>query len=257
MKINWSEIKRWQEFLIIMTNKEIKAKYKMTFLGILWMAVNPFLQMLIIGVVFQFFVPMKIDNYFIFLLSGILPWNFVSSTILRSTKIIINERSLVQKSNFPKEILVLSVVVANLLHFLVSLAILSLVVLFISGLTWNYFYLPATIFLLTIMVSGVSLLLASLNVRFRDIDFIVQAIVPLWFYVSPIAYTLDLLPKNYTTWFVLNPLTGILNFMRFSLLGIQTNYMNISLISLGWCFLTLFIGILVFAKASQSFDEWV
>jgi len=87
--------RHWLDFLIAMTEKEIKARYKHAVLGFLWVIINPLLQMLIIGFVFQFFIPVKVDNYFLFLFAGLLPWNFFSMSLSKTTPSIVYERSLI------------------------------------------------------------------------------------------------------------------------------------------------------------------
>lgn len=248
---------RWWDFLVVMTNKEMRVKYKMTVFGFFWALLNPIMQMIIMGLVFQFFVPVKVDNYFIFLFSGLLPWNFVSSTVLRSTTIIINERSLVQKSKFPREILVLSVVLSNFIHLLISFGLLLVISLFSGNLSWGWFYLPLIVLPLVAMVSGISLLLAALNVRRRDVSFVAQVMIPLWFYISPILYTLDLLPEKYIWWFALNPLTGILDFIRAFLINVPIKNICVDFMSIIWCLILLVIGVFVFKRADKNFDEWI
>lgn len=251
------ERRRWWDFLVVMTTKEIKVRYKMTLIGLSWAFLNPVIQMLVMGIVFRFFVPVKVDNYFIFLFSGLLLWNFVSLTISRSTTIIINERMLIQKSMFPREILVLSVVAGNLIHLLISLGLLLIVLIFLGYLSWSWILLPLILLPVVALVSGISLLLSALNVRFRDINFVSQVMVSLWFYVSPILYTLDLLPEKFVKYFLFNPLTGILDFTRALLIGMPLKFLWIDILSLGWCIWLFVVGILVFKKTSRKFDEWV
>ena len=90
--------RQWLDFLLAMAEKEIKARYKHAVLGFLWIVLNPLLQMLVIGFIFQFFVPVKVENYFLFLFSGLLPWNFFSMSLSKATPSIVYERSLIQKA---------------------------------------------------------------------------------------------------------------------------------------------------------------
>ena len=117
------------DFLFAMTEKEIKARYRHAMLGFLWLIINPLFQMAVIGFIFQFFVPVHVDNYFLFLFTGLLPWNFFSASISKTTTAIINERSLIKKSNFPREVIILSIVLSNLFHFLISLGLLVIVLI--------------------------------------------------------------------------------------------------------------------------------
>lgn len=213
--------------------------------------------MLVMGYIFSFFISFKMDNYFSYIYSGLLVWNFVTSTILRSVTIIISERSLIQKSNFPKEILVLSVVLANFVHLLISFVLFMVVVLFLGQFKWQWLLMPVVILPLLTMTSGLSLLFAALNVKHRDVNFIVQMSTTIWFYLTPVVYTLELIPKEHVSWFILNPMVGVLDILRLFFLGIELKYLYIDLISLGWSLLIFIIGYWVFKKKSIYFNEWV
>lgn len=251
--------KYWFDFVYVMTLKEIKARYKRVFLGFIWVILNPILQMLVIGFVFQFFIPVKIDNYFYFLFSGLLPWNFFSYTIIKCTPLILNERYLIQKAHFPREALILSVVFSNLFHFLISLVLFICLALFLGLFQLSQlFALLFAIFLIIILVIGISLLLATLFVKFRDIKFIIQAIVPLWFYATPVMYTRSLLPEQIRNLIILNPMTGIVElFQSVFMKGIIV----IDWTSVIWAFcfsvMTLALGVYLFFKDSQYFDDWL
>lgn len=250
--------KHWVEFLMAMTEKEIKARYKMAVLGFLWVFLNPTLQMLVMGIIFQYFVPVKVDNYFLFLFSGLLAWNFFSYTVSKNTPMIVFERALIQKAKFPREVIVLSIVLSNLFNMVVSLLVFLLIVVLMGkfgGVGW--LILPLPLIFLTLLTTGLSLLFAALNVRFRDISFVVQAVMPLWFYATPVVYTLALLPEEMRSWFYLNPMTSIVEWSRFLILGVAVESWRF----LGWglvtCCLIFVIGWVVFAKISPTFDDWI
>lgn len=251
-----------------MTEKEIKARYKFAVLGFLWIVLNPLLQMIVMGFIFQFFVPVKVENYFLFLFTGLLPWNFFSMTVTKNTSMIINERALIQKARFPRESIVLSVVLSNLFHFLIALGLLMTLLFadkIIEGYTLKNIFLYLNRILLVfplvcwlaLLTSGISLLFAALNVRYRDVNFIVQAVIPLWFYATPVVYTLDLLPDRLHWLFMLNPLTSLIELFHFVLLNIPiiSPFGVLSSFLFG-AFLTV-VGFIVFKKESLFFDDWV
>lgn len=249
--------KRWLEFVLAMTQKEIKARYKMAIFGFLWIFLNPLLQMIVMGFIFQFFVPIKM-NYFEFLFPGLLVWNFFSYTITKNTPMYINERALIQKAKFPREAIVISVVLSNLFHFLIALAMFVLwEALIMNELHWWRWWLILGITVwLTVLTTGLSLFFSSLNVKWRDVNFGVQAIMPLWFYATPVVYSLDLLPGWLSRWLYLNPMTAVMEMLRWITLGLEINWMAV-----GWSlFVTLIIfmvGVYVFKKESPFFDDWV
>jgi len=257
---NWSY---YFDFVSLLTKKEIKARYKRTFLGFLWVILNPLLQMLIIGLVFQFFVPMKIENYFLFLFAGLLPWNFFANSILRATPLLVQERALIQKAAFPREILVISAVLANLFHTLVANLVFLLFLSFlksslIEGL-WFFvstFSLSALFFLLFLFfVVATCLIVAAIYVRFRDLNFIVQLGVQLLFYGVPIIYSLDMLPESFRRMLYFNPLSSFIEVFRHLLLNTSFNLRAaIFVFSLSLPYLLL--GFYFFRKESKNFDDW-
>jgi len=258
----------WLEFLLVMTSREIKARYKHAVLGFLWVILNPLLQMLIMGFVFRFFVPVEVDNYFLFLFTGLLPWMFFSLSVTKATPSIVHERGLIQKAKFPREIIVLSIVLSNLFHFLVSLLLLVVLLIGDKVLFESYsfgqvlFYsfrmlgiFPLAVWL-TMLTSGLSLLTAALNVKFRDVNFVVQAFIPLWFYATPVVYTLSLLPERFYPLFYLNPITAIIEAFHSVLLFQKPAALELWPISIIISLVLLYVGVWTFNYEKKWFDDW-
>lgn len=263
------KIQYWIDFLLVLTQKEIIVKYKHSWLGFIWLIISPLAQIAIIGFIFRFFVPVKVDNYFLFLFTGLLPWNFFSQAITKTTSVIVNERSIIEKGNFPRELIVLAAVLTNFFHLIISLFLL-ICALVIDKVFFEHFssleliqyigriFLVTPILLwLLLFTSGLSLGLAALNVRFRDTAFIVQIITPLWFYASPIVYTLVLLPAWLWPFFYTNPMTAIIEGFHFSLLNLSPAYGWLSILSLGISSLIATYGWFFFKKESKYFDDYI
>lgn len=256
----------WIEFLRAMTAKHIKVRYKYAWLGFLWAIVNPLMQIIVMGTVVKFFIIVSIENYFLFLFAGLLPWNFFSLTLMTCTSLISDERYLIEKASFPREIVVLSVVLANFIHLLVSVGVLltTLIVLNMASgkmvLSASEFFhlllLIPILFILLLFVSGLSLLASALSVRYKDINFLTQAIMPLWFYATPILYSLQKVPANFFPLFLLNPLTFMVSGFRFAVL--QTSIpMPVLLSGVAASILIFFVGWRVFQQESRYFDDWI
>jgi len=268
-----TEKMHWLEFLLAMTEKEIKARYKHALLGFLWIFLNPLIQMAIIGFVFQFFIPVKVDNYFLFLFTGLLPWNFFAYSITKAVPSIVYERSLIQKAKFPRESIVLSIVLSNAFHFIVALIMLLCFICFLLAiqstlgipiipslefsdlLRWILLFPVLTWIIL--LTAGASLFGSALNVRYRDVSFVVMAFVPLWFYATPVVYTLNLFPKNLQSLAYLNPMTGIIELFHFIVLNIPITYPGGTFISLISTLLVIYLGYFIFKKESPFFDDWI
>lgn len=269
MKKKQRYVEYWLEFLISMTEKEIKARYRHAWLGFLWVGLNPLLQMLVIGLVFQFFVPVEVDNYFLFLFAGLLPWNFFSMSVIKATPSIVFERSLIQKAKFPREAIILSIVLSNLFHLIISLGLLVVVLVAdkvffdhysITQLAWyvaRMIWLGPALVWLALLTSGLSLLTAAWNVQFRDVGFMVGAIIPLWFYATPIIYTVNLLPRQLQFLAYLNPMTAITQFFHFALLNqapVEFIFWAMSFVS---TLVVMGLGVMVFYKEAPFFDDWI
>jgi ABC-type polysaccharide/polyol phosphate export permease len=259
----------WLDFVVAMTDKEIKVRYKKAVLGFFWVVLNPLFQMVAIGAIFGFFIPIRVDNYYIFLLSGLLPWNFFSLSLTKTTPSIVFERNLIQKAFFPREAIVLSIIFSNFYHFIVALMLFSLflIVSFLvqnSLLAINLELVLAKLGILLIALTWLlaltcafSLISSALNVRYRDVNFVIQALLPIWFYASPIVYNLSLLPPELQLIIQLNPFTGVIQLFNFALAGQQVphpEYLILSFVT-AIC-LTLFSWTL-FKRESRNFDDWL
>lgn len=259
----------WLDFLAAMTAKEIKARYKRAVLGFLWIVINPLSQMLVMGVVFQFFVPVKVDNYFLFLFAGLLPWNFFSQSLTKGTPSFFYERNLIKKARFPREAIVLSIILSNLFHFLIALGLLLLALLVDKWWLESYgllemlqyglrmLWLVPGIGLLLVFTVGLTLLSGSLNVRFRDVNFIVQLLVMLWFYATPVIYALNLLPVHLQPIFYLNPMTLIVELFHHALMGLPLTLPELWPVAVVMIWVIFYVGVLVFMRENKNFDDWL
>jgi ABC-type polysaccharide/polyol phosphate export permease len=263
------EMTHWWDFVWAFTLKEVKVRYKKAFLGFLWMIINPLLQMAIIGLIFQFFVPVKVENYFLFLFAGLLPWNFFSYSVTKNTPMVLNERGLIKKAKFPREAIILSVVLSNLFHFLIAWTILVSLLIGDKIISEHYTVIQLITYLfrlcwtlpligwLVLITTGFSLLFATLNVRFRDVNFVVQAIMPVWFYATPIVYTLNILPESLSQYMYLNPLTGLIELFHFTLLNQPIQNVHYVAANFLLSLVIFLFGWMLFSKEAPFFDDWV
>lgn len=251
-----SSIKDYIDLLLAFTEKEMKVRYKNTILGILWILLNPVLQMAIIGFIFSFFI--KIPNYFLFLFTGLLPWQFFTLSLNKATNSFVNERSLLQKARFSKEIIPISVILSNFIQLLISFC-LFLIFLFVTGnflVSGLLLLLPALVWLLAFTI-GLSLITASLNVRFRDVGFFIQTVIVLWFYATPVLYNLEVIQGKLHPFFALNPLTSPFVLVHRAFLGYGQVSNQIMLINLIISILVFLLGILIYRKNHRYFIDWL
>jgi ABC-type polysaccharide/polyol phosphate export permease len=239
-----------------MADREFRTKYKKAFLGLLWIFINPVLQMLIIGIVFSYYI--QIPNYFLYLFCGLLPWNFFTLSLSKSTSSFLNERALLKKAKFPLEIIPLSIVLANLFHFIAASAIFLIVLIFFGYFSEiNILLFLLSLLWITVLTGGIVLSTATLYVRFSDINFLVQAASTVLFYATPIVYKLDMIPQNVMPLFYLNPVTSITQLFQCSLIG--SCNLNYGMVASN-LIITIFVvimGIIIFLSYKNLLVDWL
>lgn len=244
------------DLLWVMTVKEFTVRYKQAFFGFLWILLNPFLQMVVIGTIFSFF--MKIPNYFSFLFSGLLPWQFFSLSLNKTTPSFVFERTLLQKSVFPREIIPLSIVLSNFINLLISELLLISIFIFISPFSFSVvpYLIIANVWILFFTL-GLSLSTSSLNVRFRDTTFFIQTLITIWFYATPILYAINILPQELQFILHLNPLTTPFSLFHVTFLNHPLPAFPIILSNALVSIITFIIGIIIYNHESQNFTDWL
>jgi len=197
--------------------REIKARYKQSFLGLLWVVLNPFFQMVILSFVFSNIVkfPSLGIPYPVFLYAGLLPWVYFSTAIGASMNVLIDNSPLVKKIYFPREILVFSSLIAKTFDFfLSSILFIALLIYFKITFTW-YMLIFIPIFLIQFLFTyGLGLLLSALNLFYRDVQFLFNLILTLWFYLTPVIYATEFFPEQYRWIFKINPMSVFINAYR-------------------------------------------
>ncbi|MEK9143329.1 MAG: ABC transporter permease [Patescibacteria group bacterium] len=246
------------DLLLAMTEKELRARYKHTVFGFFWLVANPLLQMLVIGFVFTFLLKQPVKNYYFFLFNGLLVWNFFSLSLAKTTPSIVFERSLIKKARFPHAVIPASIILSNFIHFFLAFLLYLIPVLFLGTLSWLSLpiILLSFVLLLTFTI-GLSLLTASLNVRFRDVNFFVSALLIVWFYATPIMYALTMIPPHLLWLWRFNPLTSILQLLQQALLGLPGPGPAMLASNIGVIVVTTILGITVFQRESKYFDDWL
>ncbi|MEK7166144.1 MAG: ABC transporter permease [Patescibacteria group bacterium] len=241
-----------------MTEKELKARYKHTVFGFLWVVVNPVLQMLVIGFVFKLFIKDPLPNYYLYLFSGLLTWNFFSLSLTKSTPSIVNERSLIKKAKFPHSVIPLSIIFSNLVNLLIAFFMLIILTAYnkLFSLAGIPYFILAIILLVSFTV-GFSLFSAALNVRFRDVNFFVQALLMVWFYATPIVYSISVVPYDLMWLWRINPMTSIMQLFQYVFASAPPPGVGMLAINGSINLLFLVLGIFIFKKESKNFDDWV
>ena len=252
----FKDLYNYREFLKTSIRKEFRGKYKKSFLGVLWSFINPLLQLLVYALVFPFIMRVQVENYTMFLVVALIPWNFFNSTVCQSTSTIIASSGIIKKVYFPRAILPISNVTSNLFNFLIS-CIIIVIALFISGIgiRSSILILPFVLLIQYILSLAISFILSSITVYIRDLEYFVNVLMMLWFYVTPVVYSIDMIPKKFQFLFQLNPMTQIITAYREILYYKQVPDILNLIILFVLCLALLVVGYLIFNKCEKRFAE--
>ena len=246
----------YRELLKSNVKKDIRGKYKGSFLGVLWSFINPLLTVVVYAIVFPYILRVKQENYLIFLIIGIIPWTFVTSTISYGTTTILGNCDIIKKVYFPREILPISVAVSGLVNFFISCLIIF-IFMFFSGVAFTKYIvlLPVVALIQFMLLLGIIFITGSVNVYMRDLEYIVNFFVNLLFYATPIIYSVDMFPDQFKWVLYLNPLATIITSYRDILYsGRMPNLTSLLIVGL-FSFCVLIIGYLTFRKLEKGFAE--
>lgn len=197
--------------------REIKARYKQSILGYGWIIINPALQLIVYSFVFSIVFRFPSNNipYAVFLLVGLLPWIYTQTSISASALILVDNADLLRKVYFPREVFIYGVVLAKTIDLLFALLILLfLIVIDKINFSLNIFYVIPLFIIQIILTTGISFFISSLNLFYRDIQYVTNLILLMWMYLTPIVYPLSLVPANYVFIYKLNPMVGIIEGYR-------------------------------------------
>ncbi|MBS3909183.1 MAG: ABC transporter permease [Actinobacteria bacterium] len=253
------ELYEYRELLINLVVKELKIKYKNSILGFFWSLIHPLLMMLVFTFIFSYVFRANIENYPVYFLVGFLPWNFFVTVLSVSTGSIVGSGSLIKKVYFPHEIIPISLVVANLVNLFLSLAVLF-VVLALYGYNF-YVFLPVLLFAIiahTLLTVGFSLMLAGLNVYFRDIEQLIGIMLLIWFYGTPVLYDMSMIPDRFL-WLIkyANPMTSVIFLYREALYYLHWPSLKLLAYTTVSSLLVFWAGYWLFKRLSPAFAKEV
>lgn len=264
------EITRYRELLFRLVLKELKIRYKHPFLGFLWAFIVPLCMILIFMLIFSYILKIPHQGYpfFIFLVSALFPWNYLNLSISTSIMSLLDSGSLIKKVYFPREIIPISIVAVNLVLFVFTLGLMLIFVIpFGVKLQPLIFFLPGIIFMQTVFISGLSLIVSSLQVKYRDTKYIAEVLLIFWFYLTPIFYPLELIAgisDKFFKIYMLNPLTQLITLYRITIINDyikvlppQINILELILSNLAICTITFIVGFIIFKKQEPRFADLI
>ena len=240
----------YRELLYFLAWRDVKVRYKQTFLGAAWAILQPLLTMLIFSFIFGRVA--KIDSngipYPIFAYSALLPWTFFSNAITTSGNSVVGSSHLITKVYFPRLIIPVASVCAGLIDLIVAFPMLvALMIYYHIGLTLNILVLPALVLLITLLAIAVGTWLSAINVKYRDVKFAIPFLIQIWMYLSPVVYPLSVIPSKWRIFYSLNPIVGIIGGYRSAFFGGSFDWMSIAI--------SLLITLAFFFYASRQFRK--
>jgi len=247
-----------RELLYFLTWRDIKVRYKQTALGAAWAVIQPLATMLVFSLFFGRLAQVPSDDipYPIFSFTALVPWTFFANGLTQATNSMVNSANLIKKVYFPRLVIPLSAILSGVVDF--GLAFLVLVVMMLLyGISPGGAVLWLPLFLLLALVTalGVSLWLTALNVRYRDVRYIVPFIVQFWMFASPVAYSSRMLEEPWRTIYGLNPMVGVLDGFRWALLGGSQQPGGLLYVSACTSLLILVSGAYYFRRVEKTFAD--
>lgn len=254
---NWKEFWHFKELLLVMVWRDIKVRYKQTYLGAAWAFFQPFISMVVFTVFFGKLVKVPSDDipYPIFVYSGLLAWTLFSNGLNRASMSLLNDTNMISKIYFPRLIVPISSFGAGIIDFIISCGFMVLL-MFHYGVTVTagvFMFFP--LILVSLMAClGIGVILAALTVTYRDVKYISPFLIQLWMYATPVIYPVSIIPEKWKWVLSLNPMTGVIDGCRSALLNRPFDWFNIC-VSAGISILLLLIGLIYFSKAEHRFAD--
>jgi lipopolysaccharide transport system permease protein len=248
----------FRELLYFLVWRNVKVRYKQTLIGSAWAIIQPLMAMLIFTVIFGRFAKIPSDGlpYSIFAYTALLPWTYFSQAVTGSAASLIGNTNLVRKVYFPRLIIPLAEVAAPLIDFFISfLALLVMMAWFGIAPRWSVLALPLFLLLAMMTALAVGLWLSALNARYRDVGHAVPFLIQIWLYASPVVYPVSLIPEHWRLLYSLNPMVGVIEGFRWTLLGREVPAFGIIAVGAAVVVALLLGGIIFFKRMEHTFAD--
>ena len=208
---------QYKDLLIELTKREIKQRYKQSVLGYAWVMVNPLVQMLVMAFVFSFLLrfPDLETPYSIFLYAGLLPWTLFAASLQHSVNALVHNQELLTKIYFPREVFILSTILAKIVDFfLASIVFIGFMLFFQIPVGIHILWFPIIFIIQNIFAYGIALFISAGNLFYRDLQYIVNLGITIWMYLTPVIYPISMISERYHFWYSLNPMAAIIKLIQ-------------------------------------------
>lgn len=251
------EIYAYRQMIFSLVKKDLRGRYKGSVLGFLWTFINPLMQLVVYTFVFTYIMKAGIDKYYLYLFVALIPWIFFSSAITGGSSSIVAQKDLIKKIYFPREVIPISYVTSCFVNMLLCFLIIFPVMV-ISGISLNplaLLCLPVIMIVEYFLALGMAMLSSAVTVYFRDLEHILGIITMVWMYMTPIFYSIDMIPEKLRFVYHINPMSSVISCYRDVLYYAQVPDLTslLEAVVLGALFLVL--GMLAFGKLKKGFAE--
>ena len=244
------------DLILVLIQKEMKVRYKSNFLGYVWSVAHPLAFAFIFFVAFKAVMRIGMENYTLFLIAGLFPWQWLSNSVLSSPTVFLNNSSIIKKVNFPRNAIILAAVFEDAIHFVLSIPVIILF-MFIYRQTPSVAWLwgiPVLMSIQFLMTYGISLLISTVNLFFRDLERLTGIIITFIFYLTPIIYPETMVPEKYRFLIQMNPLAPLMISWRKLFLEGAVEPLPIAM-SFFYSILVVAVAHTVYRKLSWKFAE--
>jgi lipopolysaccharide transport system permease protein len=247
----------YRDLVITLTVKEIKVRYKRTVLGYAWSLLNPIVYAVTYWIAFKAILNVKIEGYFVFLLCGLFPWQWLTNSLMSSPAAFLTNASLIKKISFPRYLIVLSTVLTEGLHFLLCLPVLATIMIMShrDGPQWSWLLgIPLLLILQALMMFGISLAIASCNVFFRDIERLLALVMTVLFYLTPVIYEPKMVPEFFRPIMAANPFAPLIVAWRTLFIDGRIDWASLQVATIAAA-IAMVVGALTFHRTQWKFAE--
>src|SRR6476661_3397632 len=220
--LEFRELWEYRELLYFLIWRDVKVRYKQTALGAAWAVIQPFFMMVVFSLFFGRLAKVPSDGipYPVFTFCALLPWQLFANALTESSNSLVGNQNLITKVYFPRLVVPISAVLGGLVDFVIAFVILLGMMLYYGIVPgWAIVTLPGFILLAVLTALGVGLWLSALNVQYRDVRYTINFLVQFWLFATPVAYPSSIVPEKFRAIYALNPMVGVVDGFRWSLLG--------------------------------------
>jgi lipopolysaccharide transport system permease protein len=258
----WLDLWRYRDLLQVLVWRDVSVRYKQTVIGAAWALIRPFLTMVVFTLVFGRLAMLPSDGtapYAVMVLVGMMPWTFFATALTDASNSVLGNANLITKTYFPRLIIPLAAEMAALVDFLVSFALLGgLMAWYRFAPGWQILALPLFIAVAFATSLGIGLWMTALNVKYRDFRYVIPFVVQIGLYVSPVGFSSSVVPQEWRLAYSLNPMVGVIDGFRWSLLAGQSQlYLPGLLLGLAVAALFLWLGLRQFRCMEKSFADLI